>query len=73
MEFIVGIALALFVCGATHGVMDFFHHDLVQNTGVPQGWPGFCMTCDVTAAAYVAVHMAVRAGSKRKLRNLGAS
>jgi hypothetical protein len=38
---------------AGHAVLDFFHHDLVHNTGVPSGWPGFCLTFDVTAAAIV--------------------
>ena len=58
---------------AGHGVMDFFHHQLVHNTGVPQGWPAFCLTFDVTAAAFVAVIIVARAGGKRKLQNLGAS
>jgi hypothetical protein len=44
-----------------HGVMDGFHHHLVHNTGVPQAWPGFCMSFDVTAAAVVAWLMRVRA------------
>lgn len=35
------------------GVMDAFHHLLVQNAGVPQLWPGFCMTFDAKAAALV--------------------
>lgn len=58
---------------AGHGVMDGFHHQLVHNTGVPQGWPGFCLSFDVTAAALVAVGMAVRARGRRKLQDLGAS
>jgi hypothetical protein len=44
-----------------HGVMDAFHHNLVQNTGVPQVWPGFCMTFDVTAAVLVTGVMLARA------------
>ena len=43
-----------------HGVMDAFHHHLVHNTGVPQAWPGFCMSFDVIAAAFVAVLMLAR-------------
>jgi hypothetical protein len=50
---------------AGHGVMDGFHHHLVTNTGVPQVWPGFCMTFDVTAAAIVAWVMLARARGKR--------
>ena len=45
---------------AGHGAMDGFHHHLVHNTGVPQVWPGFCMTFDVTAAAFVALVMLAR-------------
>jgi hypothetical protein len=48
-----------------HGVMDAFHHHLVRNTGVPQVWPGFCMTFDVTAAAFVALVMLARARGER--------
>jgi hypothetical protein len=50
---------------AGHGVMDGFHHLLVHNTGVPQVWPGFCMTFDVTAAAFVAWVMLARARGER--------
>ena len=38
---------------AGHGVLDFFHHALVQNAGVPRAWPGFCMAFDLTAAVIV--------------------
>ena len=50
---------------AGHGVMDSFHDHLVNNTGVPQVWPGFCMTFDVTAAVIVALVMLVRARGER--------
>jgi len=46
---------------AGHGVLDFFHHDLVHNTGVPRGWPGFCLTFDLTAAALFGCVLAFRA------------
>ncbi|MEO8280302.1 MAG: hypothetical protein ABI564_11475 [Ideonella sp.] len=52
-----------------HGVMDAFHNHLVHNTGVPQTWPGFCMSFDLTAAASVAFLMMARARSGRELRN----
>ena len=51
---------------AGHGVMDGFHHHLVHNAGVPQVWPGFCMSFDVTAAAFVAWVMLARARAKRE-------
>jgi len=46
---------------AGHGVMDIFHHALVQNVGVPSVWPGFCMAFDLTAAVFVGCLLALRA------------
>lgn len=37
-----------------HGVFDFFHGHIVVNPGVPAWWPAFCLTYDVTAAAFLA-------------------
>jgi hypothetical protein len=54
---------------AGHGVMDAFHHHLVHNTGVPQVWPGFCLTFDVTAAAFVALVMLARARGEREQKS----
>lgn len=48
-----------------HGVMDAFHHHLVHNRGVPQAWPGFCMTFDAVAALLVAGVMRARARGAR--------
>jgi hypothetical protein len=45
---------------ALHGVFDFIHHDLIENPGVPAWWPGFCLSYDVAAAAYLAVLMVRR-------------
>lgn len=39
---------------AGHGVFDIFHAQLILNDGVPDYWPMFCMSYDVTAAAYLA-------------------
>jgi hypothetical protein len=39
---------------AGHGVFDFFHAHVVANPGVPAWWPGFCLTFDITVAAYLA-------------------
>ncbi len=52
---------------AGHGVMDFFHHGLVHNTGVPAAWPGFCAAYDLTAAAFLAGVLVLRA--QRPLRS----
>jgi hypothetical protein len=37
-----------------HGLFDFVHGHLIQNPGVPKWWPMFCLTYDLTAAAYLA-------------------
>ena len=37
-----------------HGVFDFVHRDLISNPGVPVWWPGWCLSYDVTAGAYLA-------------------
>lgn len=39
---------------AAHGVFDITHHALIANAGVPMWWPHFCLTYDLTAAAYLA-------------------
>jgi len=55
---------------AGHGVMDGFHHHVVHNIGVPRVWPGFCMSFDVTAAAFVAWVMLARARGGREQQSL---
>jgi len=55
---------------AGHGVMDGFHHHVVHNIGVPRVWPGFCMSFDVTAAAFVAWVMLARARGRREQQSL---
>jgi hypothetical protein len=37
-----------------HGLFDLGHAQLIANPGVPAWWPGFCLTYDVTAGAYLA-------------------
>jgi len=39
---------------AAHGVFDLTHAAAISNPGVPTWWPEFCLTYDVTAAAYLA-------------------
>ena len=39
---------------AAHGVLDVFHGRVVANPGVPTWWPAFCLTYDITAAAFLA-------------------
>jgi hypothetical protein len=40
---------------AGHGLFDLTHGRLIVDAGVPAWWPGFCMTYDIVAAAYLAV------------------
>ena len=49
---IVGMKRYLWLVAAglvAHGIMDIFHVHLVNNSGVPEWWPGFCMAYDVVA------------------------
>lgn len=39
---------------AAHGLFDVTHAAVISNPGVPDWWPEFCLTYDVTAAAYLA-------------------
>ena len=39
---------------AGHGGFDLVHRSVISNPGVPAWWPPFCMSYDVTAAAYLA-------------------
>lgn len=39
---------------AAHGIFDLIHAAVISNPGVPGWWPQFCLTYDVTAAAYLA-------------------
>ena len=53
----IGFRTSLWVVVAAlagHGVMDWIHHDLVENPGVPAWWPSWCLAYDVAAAACLA-------------------
>ena len=39
---------------AVHGVFDLAHSRVISNPGVPAWYPAFCLTYDLTAAAYLA-------------------
>lgn len=45
---------AVVVALVTHGIFDLTHGTFMANAGVPGGWPAFCLTYDLTAAAYLA-------------------
>ena len=40
---------------AGHGVFDAFHDLVYTNAGVPEWWPAFCGTFDVTAGGVLAL------------------
>ena len=48
---------------ALHGVFDLFHHAVIENPGVPSWWPGWCLSYDVVAAAYMGALILVRRSS----------
>ena len=39
---------------AGHGILDLTHASVISNPGVPSWWPEFCLTFDLSAAAYLA-------------------
>jgi hypothetical protein len=39
---------------AAHGVFDFLHAHLVNNPGVPEWWPAFCLSFDLGMAVWLA-------------------
>jgi Protein of unknown function (DUF3703) len=54
---VVGFKTSLWVVVAAllgHGVFDFAHGHFVENAGVPQWWPMFCLSFDAAAAGYLA-------------------
>ena len=68
MAAVVGFKKNLWLAAAAlagHGVLDFFHHLVIQNPGVPVWWPGFCMSFDVVAGGFLAVLLARRSGFER--------
>src|SRR5438270_618020 len=38
-----------------HGLFDLVHARFITNPGVPIWWPGWCMSYDLTAGAYLAL------------------
>ena len=59
----IGFRINLWVVVAallSHGTFDLFHHEIIENPGVPYWWPGFCIGADVVAAVYLAVLLKIR-------------
>jgi hypothetical protein len=51
------LVVAAFV---SHGVFDFVRHFFINNPGVPQWWPGFCLASDVVFGAWLVVLIITR-------------
>ena len=55
---------------ASHGALDFVHHLIIDDPGVPVWWPGFCLAFDMAAAGYLGLlllknpRLAHQAGTK---------
>jgi hypothetical protein len=49
---------------AGHGIFDVFHHRIIHDPGVPIWWPGFCMSFDVLAGAFLAILLLRRSNSQ---------
>jgi hypothetical protein len=47
---------------AGHGLFDCFHGAFIHNPGVPLWWPGFCLSFDILAGAFLAVLLMRRSG-----------
>jgi len=65
----LGFRLSLWIAVAAlaaHGGFDLVHASVISNPGVPIWWPEFCLTYDVTAAAYLA--WLLRSGRTRPIR-----
>jgi hypothetical protein len=55
---VIGFKKSLWITAAAlagHGVFDVFHHLVIHDPGVPVWWPGFCMSFDVLAGAFLAL------------------
>lgn len=60
---IVGYKKSLWVVAlglVAHGIFDYSHDSFVDNSGVPDWWPGFCLAIDVTLGAWLITVLAKR-------------
>ena len=57
---------------AGHGLFDFVHGHIIDNPGVPAWWPMFCLSYDVSAAAFLAWRLVTRRTAARDTRSFGA-
>ena len=68
----IGFRTSLWIVAAglaLHGVFDFFHPAMVDNPGVPDWWPSWCLAYDVAAAACLAALIQLGGISARATRS----
>jgi pimeloyl-ACP methyl ester carboxylesterase len=71
----IGFRTSLWVVVAAlagHGLFDFVHGHVIDNPGVPAWWPMFCLSYDVSAAAYLAWRLVTRRTAAVDVRSFGA-
>ena len=71
----IGFRTSLWVVVAAlagHGLFDFVHGHIIDNPGVPAWWPMFCLSYDVSAAAYLAWRLITRRTAAVDARSFGA-
>jgi pimeloyl-ACP methyl ester carboxylesterase len=71
----IGFRTSLWVVVAAlagHGLFDFVHGHVIDNPGVPAWWPMFCLSYDVSAAAYLAWRLVTRRTAAVDARSFGA-
>lgn len=54
-----------------HGLLDWHHGRLIENAGVPDWWPMFCMSYDIAAGAYLAWRLHSKKIAATNLSNFG--
>ena len=40
-----------------HAIFDCFHNHVVENSGMPVWWPGFCLSIDFTLGAFLTFYL----------------
>jgi hypothetical protein len=54
-----------------HGLFDFVHRFFIDNPGVPQWWPGFCLASDVVFGALLdSTHLHRKHGNRASVHTL---
>ena len=40
-----------------HAIFDSFHNHVIENSGMPVWWPGFCLTIDFTLGTFLSFYL----------------